>query len=661
MINITVANFADGSRVTRTNAVYQYDYGQILKFSGLELPSVYEVHFSNQEILGTSKTAIGTEDGVVIPDEYLLSGEKVYAWIFLHVDNTDGETEYKIIIPVNKRAKPTDTEPTPVQQDVITQTIALLQDETGRASTSADRAEDAAVRAEEAAASIDEEMIEKAVSDYLDDHPITVTEQDPTVPSWAKQPNKPTYTAQEVGAVSTSGLPDAIDTALAQAKASGEFDGAPGEPGEDGYSPSASVSKSGNKSTITITDKSGTTTAQVLDGTPGAKGDPGQDGYTPQKGIDYFDGAKGDPGSPGEDGFSPSASVSKNGTVTTITVTDKSGTTTAQVNDGTNGQPGEDGYSPSASVSKSGNTATISITDKNGTTTAQISDGTPGSPGTDGDDGVTPEVTVTAITGGHNVAFSYGSGDSRNTDFDVMDGSAGGGLTEEIKLALLAFARGVAYVDSSAYDTLYDALTETRRLIHNWDFTQSAVDRVGGVEAVPGKGSDATALPTITSVGLSFTEASQYVSFEDIYARGRTYEIDISDFSMPSSDSQNIRFVMYGDTSTTGTGLLIWRRNNVLADYYGWAAYIGTSWPTGPYGSLTAKNAFVNSTVKIKVADDGTTSLYLNGSYIGDISLAAPDTTSNLYFGSAGSESQGARLYSARITAFRVYEEVTTS
>ena len=36
--------------------------------------------------------------------------------------------------------------------------------------------------------------------------------------------------------------------------------------GSNGYSPSASVSKSSNTTTITITDKNGTTTAQVFDG-----------------------------------------------------------------------------------------------------------------------------------------------------------------------------------------------------------------------------------------------------------------------------------------------------------------------------------------------------------------------------------------------------------
>jgi len=42
---------------------------------------------------------------------------------------------------------------------------------------------------------------------------------------------------------------------------------------------------------------------------------------------------------------------------------------------GQDGQDGQDGFSPIATVSKSGSTATISITDKNGTTTAQVSDG----------------------------------------------------------------------------------------------------------------------------------------------------------------------------------------------------------------------------------------------------------------------------------------------
>lgn len=46
--------------------------------------------------------------------------------------------------------------------------------------------------------------------------------------------------------------------------------GPQGEAGKDGYSPTANVTKTGNKSTITITDKNGTTTAEVLDGAGGS-------------------------------------------------------------------------------------------------------------------------------------------------------------------------------------------------------------------------------------------------------------------------------------------------------------------------------------------------------------------------------------------------------
>ena len=71
----------------------------------------------------------------------------------------------------------------------------------------------------------DEAQVRALVQEYLAQNPPTVTESDPTVPQWAKAKEKPSYTAAEVGAVSTDALPDAIDEALAQAKESGEFDG----------------------------------------------------------------------------------------------------------------------------------------------------------------------------------------------------------------------------------------------------------------------------------------------------------------------------------------------------------------------------------------------------------------------------------------------------
>lgn len=49
-----------------------------------------------------------------------------------------------------------------------------------------------------AGSDISPEQIGEAVSDYLQQNPFQET--DPTVPAWAKQPEKPSYTAQEVGA-----------------------------------------------------------------------------------------------------------------------------------------------------------------------------------------------------------------------------------------------------------------------------------------------------------------------------------------------------------------------------------------------------------------------------------------------------------------------------
>ena len=55
------------------------------------------------------------------------------------------------------------------------------------------------------------------------------------------------------------------------------------------------------------------------------------------KSIPAIIGPKGDKGDPGQDGISPTLSESKEGKVTTVTVTDGNGTHTFEVNDGVDG------------------------------------------------------------------------------------------------------------------------------------------------------------------------------------------------------------------------------------------------------------------------------------------------------------------------------------
>lgn len=144
--NVISAVFREHDRRCVVGPLWQYDYGQILKFEGIELPAIYEVHFSNNPH-GTAKVVYGTEDGASIPDEYLTTGASVFAWLFLHSGQDDGGTEYQVEIVVRRRAKPTAEAPTPQEHDLISELIADMT----VASEGARIAKDEAVAAAESA------------------------------------------------------------------------------------------------------------------------------------------------------------------------------------------------------------------------------------------------------------------------------------------------------------------------------------------------------------------------------------------------------------------------------------------------------------------------------------------------------------------------------
>lgn len=91
---------------------------------------------------------------------------------------------------------------------------------------------------------------------------------------------------------------------------------------------SANVEQTENGAVISITDKNGTTTATISNGSPGPQGPAGADGAAGATGP------QGPAGQNGVDGFSPTASVEQTETGATITITDKTGTTTANVRNG---------------------------------------------------------------------------------------------------------------------------------------------------------------------------------------------------------------------------------------------------------------------------------------------------------------------------------------
>lgn len=253
-------------------------------------------------------------------------------------------------------------------------------------------------------------------------------------------------------------IPQTIADALAAAKASGEFDG------EDGVG-IQSIEKTGTSGlvdtyTITLTD--GRTYTYTV--TNGAKGNDGDDGV----------------------GIQSIAKTATVGLVDTYTVTYTNGqTTTFTV---TNGAPGDDGYSPSASVSKSGKVTTVTITDKNGTTTAEIHDGEDGSNIIDDTAGVgDTDKTFSAnkLATDHSSLLNALTQSRENTSIAILAHSAGDlfWYNGTLHVATSAIAVGDTIVDTGTGANCKDT-TISEALIKDIQINGTSI-LVNGVANVP--------------------------------------------------------------------------------------------------------------------------------------------------------------------------------
>lgn len=141
---IVTAIFKDSTH-TKVSDVWQYDYGQILRIQGLNLPTAVEVDFavagSSESIARIGTTKDGVTD-VVIPDSLIETGKNLVAYIYLR-DSASGNTEYQIDMLVTKRAKP-ESYDRPEDKELFGQAIEAVN-------TAADRAEKARQTAQEAA------------------------------------------------------------------------------------------------------------------------------------------------------------------------------------------------------------------------------------------------------------------------------------------------------------------------------------------------------------------------------------------------------------------------------------------------------------------------------------------------------------------------------
>lgn len=229
-------------------------------------------------------------------------------------------------------------------------------------------------------------------------------------PFWGEDEQTNWTIEAEATVDSTSGSPSVnveteTDSTLKVKTFTFEFSGLKGADGNNGVG-IQSITKTGTSGlvdTYTILFTNGKSTTFTV--TNGEKGDPGI-------------GIQGDPGN----GISDIEKTSTQGLVDTYTISFTDGTsTTFTVTNGAPGQSGSDGVGITsiAKTSTSGLVDTYTITFTNGTTTTfTVTNGTSGT------DGISPEVTIAVITGGHRVTITD-KDHPTGQDFDVLDGTAG--------------------------------------------------------------------------------------------------------------------------------------------------------------------------------------------------------------------------------------------
>ncbi len=135
MDNVTQVHFKDGQEcVYHITGLKQWDIGQKLEISGLDVDEHVEVHFSLQQYEGVAMRMLGMfSDGILHTDipnfimegpEYICTGAGVYsayAWVYVS-DTQSAETIRKMEFVIKSRPKPDDYAP-PNQPDLMAEVI----------------------------------------------------------------------------------------------------------------------------------------------------------------------------------------------------------------------------------------------------------------------------------------------------------------------------------------------------------------------------------------------------------------------------------------------------------------------------------------------------------------------------------------------------------
>lgn len=158
-------------RDAERHGLIQYNYGQIIRIHGLDLPPAVEIQFSYREKGGTTENRIGTtKDGITevqIPDKMLKNNGTTqdYAiWVFIYVtDETSGNTVYRIKLYVDSRPAPGESAEDPDEPHPFDEAINAVNAAASRAENAESNAKEYAADAKKASSEASESA-EKAKS-----------------------------------------------------------------------------------------------------------------------------------------------------------------------------------------------------------------------------------------------------------------------------------------------------------------------------------------------------------------------------------------------------------------------------------------------------------------------------------------------------------------
>ena len=182
--------------------LWQWDTGRTLIVD----PDCSQVHF-RKNVFDRSIDVDVVNGVAIIPDVLLQTDKDLIVWAFSGTAE-NGYTKIRKTFKVNRRNKPADYVFTPPDQTTLEQ----IQEKIDYLESIQDP-----------------DAIKNAVNDYLEQNPVEAPVQSVNGKIGAVE-----LTAKDVGAISQDDLQEATNEALAQAKASGEFDGAQGPAGPVG-------------------------------------------------------------------------------------------------------------------------------------------------------------------------------------------------------------------------------------------------------------------------------------------------------------------------------------------------------------------------------------------------------------------------------------------